>query len=221
MSQVPVIAVDGPGGVGKGTLCRGLARALGWHYLDSGALYRILAYSADQQNVPPEGAAELAADLDIVFSQADNEVFLSDEPVAAKIRTETVGDLASRIAVRADVRQALLDKQRDFARAPGLVADGRDMGTVVFSDAPLKVFLEASAEVRARRREKELLDAGKTVIFEKIFREICERDQRDRNRSEAPLRPAQDAQVLDSSDKSVAEVLQQVMHWVQQRGLNP
>ncbi|MGJ8670057.1 MAG: (d)CMP kinase [Oceanococcus sp.] len=219
MSNAPVITVDGPGGVGKGTLCRGLARELGWHYLDSGALYRLLAYQAAQNKVPPDQTAALAADMDIVFSLDDNEVFLNGSPVASVIRNETVGELASQIAVRADVRQALLEKQRQFARAPGLVADGRDMGTVVFSDAPLKVFLEASPEVRARRREKELLDAGKTVIFEKIFREICERDQRDRNRIEAPLRPAQDAQVLDSTGKNASEVLQLVMRWVRQRHL--
>lgn len=219
MSASPVITVDGPSGVGKGTLCRALARELDWHYLDSGALYRLLAYTAHQQGVPPEGAAALAADMHIVFSLDDNQVFLDGQPVADKIRNEQVGELASQIAIRSDVRQALLDKQRQFAIAPGLIADGRDMGTVVFAEAPLKLFLDARPEVRARRREKELLDAGKTVIFEKIFRDICERDQRDRNRSEAPLRPAQDAQVLDSSDKTAAEVLQQVRKLVQQRGL--
>lgn len=217
--SVPVIAVDGPGGAGKGTLCRGLARELGWHYLDSGALYRLLAYAADQRGVAEDAAAELAAGLDISFALDDNQVFLDGQPVADKIRNETVGELASRIAVRPDVRAALLDKQRDFARAPGLIADGRDMGTVVFTAAPLKVFLDASAEVRARRREKELLDAGKSAIFERIFREICERDQRDRNRAEAPLRPAQDAQVLDSSDMNAADVLKTVLDWARQRGL--
>lgn len=219
MSAACVIAVDGPGGAGKGTLCRGLSRALDWHYLDSGALYRLLAYAAKQQGVPADGAAALAQDMDIKFSLDDNQVFLNGESVGDKIRNETVGELASQIAVRSDVRQALLDKQRQFAQPPGLIADGRDMGTVVFTQAPLKVFLDASPEVRARRREKELLDAGKTVIFDKIFRDICERDQRDRNRSEAPLRPAQDAQVLDSSGKNATEVLQQVMQWVHQRGL--
>ena len=219
MTSVPVITVDGPGGAGKGTLCRGLANALGWHYLDSGALYRLLAYEAAQKNVAAEDAAGLAADMQILFSLDDNEVFLNGLPVAQAIRNETVGELASQIAVRTDVRAALLDKQRNFAKSPGLIADGRDMGTVVFPDAPLKVFLDASPEIRARRREKELLEAGKAVIFEKIFREICERDQRDRNRSEAPLRPAQDAQVLDSSGKNAAEVLQQVMQWAHQRDL--
>ena len=220
MSTVPVITVDGPGGAGKGTLCRGLANALGWHYLDSGALYRLLGYEAAQKGVPAEQAAGLAEDMQILFSLDDNEVFLNGEPVAQAIRNETVGELASQVAVRADVRQALLEKQRQFARAPGLIADGRDMGTVVFPEAPLKVFLDASPEIRARRREKELLDAGKSVIFEKIFRDICERDQRDRNRSEAPLRPAQDAQVLDSSGQNAAEVLEQVLQWARQRGLS-
>ena len=216
---VPVIAVDGPGGAGKGTLCRGLARELSWHYLDSGALYRLLALHVHQRGASDDAAAELALDMAVEFSLKDNEVFLDSQPVAARIRTEEVGAWASQIAVRPDVRAALLEKQRQFARPPGLIADGRDMGTVVFTQAPLKVFLDASAEVRARRREKELLDAGKSAIFEKIFREICERDQRDRNRSIAPLRPAQDAKVLDSSSLSAAEVQNQVLQWAQEQGL--
>ncbi len=217
--SIPVIAVDGPGGAGKGTLCRGLARKLGWHYLDSGALYRLLGLRAHQLGVAPEHAAELARELDVSFSVENNEVYLAGEPVATRIRTEEVGEMASKVAVRDDVRQALLDRQRDFAQLPGLIADGRDMGTVVFPQAPLKVFLDASAEVRARRREKELLASGKSAIFEKIFREICERDRRDRERSVAPLRPAQDAQVLDSSDLNATEVLDTVLQWAQQKGL--
>ena len=219
MSAAPVIAVDGPGGAGKGTLCRGLARALGWHYLDSGALYRLLAYRLQQAGAGPDHAASLAAGLKISFSLDDNQVFLDGEPVAQRIRTEEVGALASAIAVRGDVRQALLDKQREFAQPPGLVADGRDMGTVVFPEAPLKIFLDASAEVRARRREKELLEAGKSAIFEKIFRDISERDQRDRERSTAPLKPADDARVLDSSGLDASEVLQQALDWAAAAGL--
>ncbi len=217
--SVPVICVDGPGGAGKGTLCRALARTLGWHYLDSGALYRLLGLRAHQLNVPAEQAASLARELDVSFAVESNEVYLAGAPVAARIRTEEVGEMASKVALRDDVRQALLERQRDFAQAPGLIADGRDMGTVVFPDAPLKVFLDASAEVRARRREKELRDAGKSAIFEKIFREICERDRRDRERPIAPLRPAQDARVLDSSGLNAAEVLDKVMQWARVKNL--
>ncbi len=217
--SVAVIAVDGPGGAGKGTLCRGLARTLGWHYLDSGALYRLLALRLKRSGADEASAADLAADMQIRFSLEDNEVWLDGEAVATQIRTEEVGALASAIAVRPDVRAALLARQRTFAQPPGLVADGRDMGTVVFPRAPLKIFLDASAEVRARRREKELREAGKTAIFERIFREISERDQRDRERSAAPLKPADDARLLDSSGKNAAEVLQQALEWAGQAGL--
>ncbi len=215
----PVIAVDGPGGAGKGTLCRGLARALGWHYLDSGALYRLLAYRMQKAGEQPEQAAGLAGDMNIVFSLDDNQVWLDGEAVADRIRTEELGALASTIAARKDVRAALLEKQRSFARHPGLIADGRDMGTVVFPQAQLKIFLDASAEERARRRERELLGAGKEAIFEKIFRDISARDQRDRERSTAPLKAAQDARLLDSSGKSAVEVLQLAQTWVREVGL--
>lgn len=217
--SVPVIAVDGPGGAGKGTLCRALARALGWHYLDSGALYRLLAFKLSRQGAAPEQAAALVDDMQIRFSLDDNQVWLDGEPVADRIRGEEIGSIASQIAARPDVRAALLAKQREFAQPPGLIADGRDMGTVVFADAPLKIFLDASAEVRARRREKELLEAGKNAIFEKIFRDISERDRRDRERSVAPLRPAEDARLLDSSTLDARQVLELAMQWAHQAGL--
>lgn len=219
MNSVAVIAVDGPGGAGKGTLCRGLARSLGWHYLDSGALYRLLALHMQQKRVSEKHAADLVEDMQIRFSLDDNQVWLNDQPVAEKIRNEEIGALASTIAVRPEVRAALLQKQRAFARSPGLVADGRDMGTVVFPDAPLKIFLDASAEVRARRREKELRDAGKPAIFEKIFHDISERDRRDRQRSNAPLKPAEDARLLDSSGMNAEQVLSAAMDWAVQTGL--
>lgn len=218
---MPVIAVDGPGGAGKGTLCRGLARALGWDYLDSGALYRLLALKLKESHSPLEAAPALAAELDIAFSLEDNGVSLDGQPVADRIRNETIGALASEIAALPAVRAALLQRQRDFDRAPGLVADGRDMGTVVFPQAELKIFLDASAEVRARRREAELLDAGKTVIFEKIFREIRDRDERDRNREIAPLRPAPEARVLDSTGLDAGQVLQLALQWAREIGLGP
>lgn len=218
---MPVIAVDGPGGAGKGTLCRGLARALGWVYLDSGALYRLLAIKLQDAGREPAAAAEVARDLKVRFNIDDNQVLLDGADVGARLRNESTGAMASRIAVLPAVREALLVLQRDFAQPPGLVADGRDMGTVVFPDAELKIFLDASAWVRARRREAELLESGKTVIFEKIFREIRDRDERDRSREIAPLRPAPDAHVLDSSELSADAVLQQALEWGRDAGLYP
>lgn len=206
---VPVITIDGPSGVGKGTLSRKLAQHLGWHFLDSGALYRILALAAQRRGVADQdeaGLARLADALAIRFeegSDASAEIFVDGERVTSAIRADEVGAFASRIAVLPQVRAALLERQRRFRQPPGLVADGRDMGTVVFPDATLKIFLTASVEERARRRQKQLREHGVSVNLHEISRDIEARDNRDRTRAVAPLKPAADAKVLDTSGQSV------------------
>ncbi len=216
--MAPVIAVDGPGGSGKGTVTQMLAKKLGWHLLDSGALYRLTALAAVRQGVSLDDETALvrvALSLDVAFEPTPAgepaKVILAGEDVTAEIRTETCGDNASRVAVMQPVRDALLQRQREFRRAPGLVADGRDMGTVVFPDAPVKIFLTASAEERARRRYSQLKDAGVDVNIDALLEEIRVRDERDMNRSAAPLRPADDAQVIDSTGLSIEEVLDRCM----------
>ena len=210
-----VITVDGPSGVGKGTLCHNLARELGWAYLDSGALYRLLALRALAAGKADAAAAEIAAlttDLQIDFRlDADGcTVLLNGEPVGNELRSERCGNAASKIAAYPEVRAALLDFQRHFGGDAPLIADGRDMGTVVFPDAPLKFYLTASAEIRAERRYKQLLAQGESVNLRAIYAEIAERDARDRSRSVAPLKPASDAVVIDTGTLSIADVQQQV-----------
>ena len=217
-NRAPVITVDGPGGSGKGTVTQMLARKLGWHLLDSGALYRLTALAAVRQGVAlddEEGLVKVAAGLDVAFEPTPEgepvRVILAGQDVTADIRTESAGDNASKVAVMQSVRDALLQRQRDFRQAPGLVADGRDMGTVVFPDAPVKIFLTASAEERARRRYSQLKDAGVDVNIDALLEEIRVRDERDMNRSAAPLKPADDAQVIDSTGLGIEEVLDRCM----------
>ena len=217
---VPVIAIDGPSGSGKGTIARRVAGALGYHLLDSGALYRLVALSAQKSGVSLENGAKLAHlafVLDVRFdSDEDGEerIWLGDEDVTGEIRTEEAGAGASAVAQIPAVREALFERQRAFQQSPGLVADGRDMGTQVFPDAVLKVFLTASAEERARRRHKQLKDKGLDVSLAALSRDIEDRDKRDSERSVAPLRPAEDARILDSSGQSIEAVTKTVLDWV-------
>ena len=215
-----VITVDGPGGSGKGTICRLLAQRLGWQLLDSGAIYRVLALAAMHHQIESddeEALQPLAAHLDVQFNSDENgnvRITLEGENVTHTIRTQEVADVASKIASLPRVREALLRRQRAFAEAPGLVADGRDMGTVVFPQAEVKIFLTASPEERARRRFLELKEKGFDVNIGDLLSEIQARDERDMNRATAPLKPAVDAYMLDSTSKSIEQVLEEVLNYV-------
>jgi cytidylate kinase len=223
-ARVPVVAIDGPSGSGKGTISRGVARALGWHWLDSGALYRLVALAAVKRGIAmtdAERLADLAATMNARFSDDGTRVTLDGVDVSDELRTESAGEAASQVAVVAAVRAALLAPQREFARAPGLVADGRDMGTVVFPDALLKVFLTASSEERATRRHKQLKEKGIDVSLPDLSSDIAQRDRRDASRSLAPLRPATDARVIDSTSLSPEEVIARVLTWLEAVGVRP
>ena len=221
-NNIPVIAVDGPSGVGKGTLCQALANHFNWHLLDSGAIYRVLALSALQQNIALDDTkqlATLALSLPLMFdsNSDDVKVLLDGVDVSREIRTEEAGGAASKVASINEVRVALLQRQRDFRQLPGLVADGRDMGTVVFTDAPVKIFLDASAQSRAERRMKQLQDKQIHAKFGEILQEITARDERDRNRAVAPLKPAVDALIIDTTSLSIQDVFNQSIMYIKEK----
>lgn len=224
----PVLTLDGPGGSGKGTIASRVARTLGWHLLDSGALYRLVALGAARRGIDMADEAALAGyaagmDVDFEVRPDSGEVVakLDGEAVGDAIRTEQVGNDASKVAALGGVREALLQRQRDFLQPPGLVADGRDMGTTVFPAAGLKIFLTASAEVRAERRYKQLKEKGISASLAGLLQEIAERDTRDTERQSSPLKPAADAIVLDTSTLDIDQVVEQVLAWCRERfGIN-
>ena len=218
-TAAPVVTIDGPSGSGKGTVGRLLAQRLGWHYLDSGVLYRLVALTALRHNVDLRDApalAAVAARLDVRFTPAaaGDRIYLEGTDVSLELRTERAGDAASKVAAVPEVRTALLTRQREFAVAPGLVTDGRDMGTVVFPDALLKVVLTASAEARAMRRHKQLKEKGIDVSLPDLSWDIAQRDARDANRTVAPFKPAPDAQVIDSTSLAPEEVVAHILNWL-------
>ena len=224
MNNAPIITIDGPSGSGKGTLCKLLADRLGYHLLDSGALYRLVALAAEHHGVSAENelaVADIAACLDVQFkAQGDGvQVVLEGEDVSASIRTEGCGMSASKMASLTLVRKALQERQRAFAELPGLVADGRDMGTVIFPDAPVKVFLTASAEERADRRYKQLKSKGLSASLSDILMNIQQRDELDENRAIAPLKPAEDALVIDCTHMSILDVEQKILTFIHSKGI--
>jgi len=222
---VPVVTIDGPSGSGKGTISREVARHLGWHLLDSGALYRLVALSGSLKGLTSDdvtGHAALARAMSVEFSgdeRGGERIRLDWVDVTREVRSEETGQGASRVAAWSGVREALLERQRAFALPPGLVADGRDMGTVIFPAADLKIYLTASASERALRRYKQLKEKGSDANLAALSREIAERDQRDSTRVVAPLRPAPDARVIDSTGMSIAQVVESVLSAGRARGL--
>ncbi|WP_100641283.1 (d)CMP kinase [Alteromonas facilis] len=219
MQSIPVVTVDGPSGAGKGTLASMLAEHFGWHLLDSGAIYRVLAVACSHHDLSPtdeEALLPLASSLDVTFELDGNtrKIILEGEDVTDVIRTEEVGGIASQVAALPRVREALLRRQRAFEQPPGLVADGRDMGTVVFTDAYAKIFLTASAEARAERRFNQLKDKGMSVKLSRLLSDIQARDERDSQRTVAPLVPANDALVLDSTSLGIAQVFEKALEFI-------
>jgi CMP/dCMP kinase len=224
MSDTPIITVDGPSGTGKGTICSYLTNWLQWNFLDSGALYRVLAIAAEKHQIKNDdeaALANLAENLNVEFKVADAgslvNVMLDGENVTDEIRTEDCGNAASIIAPILAVRQALLSRQKAFHKAPGLVADGRDMGTVVFPEATLKIYLTASAEERAKRRHKQLMEKGISANLRDLSADIAERDERDSTRAVSPLKPAEDAIVIDTSTLDIDAVVAKITELVKKR----
>lgn len=216
--SVPVLTLDGPSGAGKGTVSRAVARSLGWHYLDSGAIYRALAVEMIRRGIEPDdetAVVQAAGSLELEFVfDPDFAVMLSGTDISSMIQSEVCGNHASRLAAMPAVRKALLDRQRAFRKAPGLVADGRDMGTVVFPDARFKFFLTANPRIRAERRVKQLKEKGIDVNLDQIITELLERDQRDASREVAPLRQAAGAVLIDSSEMTIDQVIERVTNIV-------
>lgn len=225
--SIPVITIDGPSGTGKGTIALLLAQELQWHFLDSGALYRLLALAATRQHIDfkdIKALTQLAENLPVTFRNNQNNdvaIDLSGEEVSALIRTEEMGNKASQVAAIPSVREALKARQLAFREPPGLIADGRDMGTVIFPDATLKIYLTASAETRAERRLKQLKQKGLSVNIADLSRDISERDARDASRTVAPLKPATDAHVIDTSDLSIDEVMKKIRQLLAQHSIRP
>jgi CMP/dCMP kinase len=218
MTEFPVIAVDGPSASGKGTVAQLVATKLGFHYLDSGALYRIVAFAAKQNNIAWDNAlavTEIAKTLNIEF--INEQVLLNNQDVSNEIRTEEIGKGASQVAVHATLRTALVDLQHSFCKAPGLVADGRDMGTVIFPNAILKVFLTASTETRAQRRYQQLIGKNQPANYENILQDLTERDARDKGRTSAPLVMANDAVLLETDNLSISDAVNNVLYNFQQK----
>ena len=228
MTHIPVITIDGPSGSGKGAITHRLAEALGFHILDSGALYRLIGLAARRRNIAldaEDALVKLALELEIEFQPTSDpeepiEILLFGERVTRDLRTNEAGTDASKVAPIEAVREAIKDLQQDFRKAPGLIADGRDMGTVVFVDADAKIYLTASAETRAERRYKQLKDKGIDVSLHALFLSIQERDERDMNREVAPLIPAADARVIDSTKMDIDQVFNEALAFVRERLAN-
>ena len=215
MNKAPVITIDGPSGSGKGTVASRIAESLKFSLLDSGALYRVLGIACDRHGIDlsdPLAVANLARNLNIHFGRSgEGSVWLDHEDVSLVIRTDLGSDMASKVGAIEAAREALFERQRAFRKAPGLVADGRDMGTIVFPDATLKIFLTASLDARAQRRYKQLIDKGIDAILPAILQDLKERDRRDTERVISPLKPAEDAIVIDTTDSSIDQVVKQVL----------